>query len=200
MGGTTTFIGGVAPFYGPLRNGLNDLQNGRVASGVKNLGLAALDFSLIRSAFQLATKGVAWASGKAAGQAGSKLAAEAAVEGTEAANAAAHAANAQKMAAVRQLGHEGEEAANIAKNTERIPSLSGKVAYRIPDELTETMLKEVKNVAELSFDSQIQDSLHYAMETGRDFVLVVRAGNGTHLTPQLQRAVDAGWIILEHLP
>ncbi len=89
MGGTTTFIGGVAPFYGPLRNGLNDLQNGRVASGVKNLGLAALDFSLIRSAFQLATKGVAWASGKAAGQAGSKLAAEAAASTTEELTAAA---------------------------------------------------------------------------------------------------------------
>ena len=52
-----------------------------------------------------------------------------------------------KMEQVRKAGIEGEKAAGIAKNTQRIESITGKAAYRIPDELTATCLKEVKNVS-----------------------------------------------------
>jgi hypothetical protein len=166
------------PFYGNGRNAVNDFQNGRYASSAFNTGMVALDFFAVKSIISLGKAGVTWASRKLAGE----------------------ATAAQKMATVRRLGREGEAAANIVKNTARIPSLSGTAAYRIPEELTKTVLKEVKNVAKLSFTAQLRDSLHYAIETGRDFVLVVRAGDGTRLSPQLQAAIRAGWIILENLP
>ncbi len=114
-----------------------------------------------------------------------------------AAQAVADAPAANQMAIVRQLGNEGETAAGIVKNTQRIESLSGKAAYRVPDELTATTVTEVKNVAKQSFNTQIQDSLHYAMMTNRDFELVVR--NTTRLSGPLQRAVDAGWITLRRI-
>ncbi len=102
-----------------------------------------------------------------------------------------------KMAEVRALGEEGELAARIVKNTEHIPSLSGTAAYRIPDELTPTTLTEVKNVQSLDFDSQLQDSLHFAIMTERDMILVVRPT--TTLSPDLKAAVNAGWINLRFL-
>lgn len=102
------------------------------------------------------------------------------------------------MEAVRRLGTEGEAAAGITKNTQRIESLSGTARYRIPDELSPTTLREVKNVARLDFDAQIRDSLHYAIMTNREMVLVVR--RTTQLSQPLQDAVRAGWIRLEFLP
>mgnify|MGYP003541520247 CR=1 FL=1 len=48
----------------------------------------------------------------------------------------------------RALGQAGEAAADIIKNTTRIPSATGTAAYRIPDGLTSTTLTEVKNVSE----------------------------------------------------
>jgi RHS repeat-associated protein len=79
-----------------------------------------------------------------------------------------------KMEIVRRLGKEGENAAGIIRNTQRIESLSGKTKYRIPDEITPTALREIKNVVRLDFNAQIQDSLHYAIMTNREMVLVVR--------------------------
>lgn len=102
------------------------------------------------------------------------------------------------MEIVRRLGKEGENAAGIIKNTQRIESLSGKTKYRIPDEITPTTLREVKNVVRLDFNAQIRDSLHYAIMTNREMVLVVRPN--TQLSQGLQNAVRAGWIRLEFLP
>jgi Restriction endonuclease fold toxin 7 len=103
-----------------------------------------------------------------------------------------------KMQVVRQLGQEGENAAGIVKNTQRIDALSGKAKYRIPDEITKTYVKEVKNVAKLDFTAQIRDSSHYAIEQGKDFILVVR--QDTILSQPIINAVNKGWIILEYLP
>jgi hypothetical protein len=103
-----------------------------------------------------------------------------------------------RMTVIRQLGRTGEEAAQIVKNTQRIESLSGTATFRVPDELTATTLKEVKNVAKLDFDAQIRDSLHYSIMTNREFILVVRSD--TQLSRPLQRAIEKGWIKLEYLP
>ena len=95
-------------------------------------------------------------------------------------------------------GKVGELSANVLKNTFRIPSLSGKAAYRIPDELTKTALREVKNVAYQHFSTQLQDMLHYSIESGRQMTLVVR--RSTVLSDDLWAVIRAGWINLEHLP
>jgi hypothetical protein len=103
------------------------------------------------------------------------------------------------MAAVRTAGTAGERAAGIVKNTERIPSASGNAAYRIPDELNATTLGEVKNVASLSYTSQLQDFAAYAQQTGRSFNLYVRGS--TTLSGPLQAEVNAGNInLIRNLP
>ena len=96
------------------------------------------------------------------------------------------------------LGQAGESAADIVKNTYHIPSLSGRALFRIPDELSKTTLREVKNVAYQHFSTQLQDMLHFSMETGREMTLVVR--RSTVLSNDLLTAIRAGWINLEHLP
>jgi|GEM_PF-2920414 len=78
------------------------------------------------------------------------------------------------MAGVRATGAAGEAAAGIVKNTTRIPSASGKAAYRIPDELGSSVLGEVKNVKSLGWSSQISDMYSYAAARGREFTLYVR--------------------------
>ena len=102
------------------------------------------------------------------------------------------------MRLIRQLGREGEEAAGIVRNSTRINSLSGSKAFRIPDALSKSCLKEVKNVAKLDFDAQLRDYLHYAIMTEREFVLVVP--RSAKLSQPLQDAIRAGWITLEFLP
>ncbi len=96
-----------------------------------------------------------------------------------------------------QLGRAGENAANIIKNTERIASITGTATYRIPDilEPAANLIGEVKNVARLSFTSQIQDSLYYALEKGYTFVLVVR--QSTTFTAPLQALIDAGFVTVQ---
>lgn len=66
------------------------------------------------------------------------------------------------MAGVRAAGAEGESAAGIVKNSQRIPAPSGGAAYRIPGELGNGILGEVKNVKSLSYTSQLQDFMSYA--------------------------------------
>ena len=98
---------------------------------------------------------------------------------------------------MRRLGQEGEQLLGVPKNTKHISSLSGTAKYRIPDGLTDELLIEAKNVKNLSFTSQLQDSLHHSIESGRTMILQVR--EGTTLSAPLQRAVDAGWIKLERV-
>ncbi len=97
---------------------------------------------------------------------------------------------------IRGLGLLGEAAAGIAKNTTRIPSLTGTAAYRVPDVLNRStrLIGEVKNVGRLSYTSQLRDSAAYARQQAFRFELTVR--EGTRLSGPLQQAVDAGDIVL----
>ncbi len=103
-------------------------------------------------------------------------------------------------ALARQLGSEGELAANILKNTERIPSLTGTAAYRIPDVLSQEagIIGEVKNVANLSYTNQLRDFAMYAQQNGYQFQLFVRPT--TVLSGPLQAEIQGGNIVLQFLP
>ena len=103
--------------------------------------------------------------------------------------------NKDKMEEVRRLGREGEKGIN--KNTKHVDSISGKKKFRIPDEMTDDTLTEIKNVKHLNFSTQLQDSLHYAIMEGKQMFLRVR--KSTRLSGPLQRAIDEGWIIVEYL-
>src|SRR5438105_569373 len=78
-----------------------------------------------------------------------------------------------KMRLVRQLGQEGEAAADFARNTTRIPSLTGAVAYRIPDGLNHTsrLISEVKNISRLSYTKQLRDYVQWTQANGYTFEL-----------------------------
>lgn len=89
------------------------------------------------------------------------------------------------MAGVRAAGSSGEQEAGIIKNTDRIPSLSGTAAYRIPDELNSSVLGEVKNVSSLSCTSSLRDFAAYAQQEQLPFNLYVRGS--TALSGPLQR-------------
>lgn len=99
-------------------------------------------------------------------------------------------------ALAQQTGAEGEQLAGIDQAAKvRIPSASGTAAYRIPDELTASTLTEVKNVANLSYTSQLRDFYDYAVSSGRSFVLVVRSG--TNLSGPLQQLEDSGAVVVQ---
>jgi hypothetical protein len=106
------------------------------------------------------------------------------------------AAAAMRTAQARQLGQAGEAAAEIVKNTTRIPSASGTARYRIADVLNSEarLIGEVKNVGRLSYTNQLRDFVSYAEQVSYRFELTVR--QGTRLSGPLQRAVDAGQITL----
>lgn len=63
--------------------------------------------------------------------------------------------------------------------------------------MTNLILVERKNAAYVGFNSQLQDSLHFAIMEGKEFILKVRPT--TRLSGPLKRATDAGWIKLENL-
>jgi RHS repeat-associated protein len=102
------------------------------------------------------------------------------------------AAETGDMAAVRAAGQAGEKAAGIVRNTGRIPSSTGSAAYRIPDELGNGVLGEVKNVKSLSYSSQLQDFVSYAQANGLRFNLYVR--ESTTFSGPLQKLIDTGVI------
>src|SRR5205823_15107379 len=93
------------------------------------------------------------------------------------------------------LGRQGERAANIVKNTERIASATKTAAYRVPDTLNHAtqVIGEVKNVARLAFTSQIQDFVAFAAQYGYSFELTIR--RSTALAPEIQRLIADGAII-----
>ena len=99
------------------------------------------------------------------------------------------------MAGVRATGAAGEAAAGIVKNTTRIPSASGKAAYRIPDELNSSVLGEVKNVSHLNYTSQLRDFAAYAKQEGLTFTLYTRGS--TTFSSTLRTEIDAGRIVLD---
>lgn len=113
-------------------------------------------------------------------------------------SSAARAALATREA--RALGEAGEAAAEIIKNTERIPSATGSAAWRIPDALTTIppKLTEVKNVARLSLTNQIRDFAAFAEKSGRVFELVIR--RDTKLTAPLLDFIREKGIEVRYLP
>jgi len=93
------------------------------------------------------------------------------------------------------VGKAGEIAAGIPSGPKtRIPSLSGKAQFRIPDELSEgEFLKEVKNVADrLGYTGQIEDFFLYAQKMDIEFILVTK--KTTKLVGDLKDLVDSKMI------
>jgi RHS repeat-associated protein len=85
-----------------------------------------------------------------------------------------HNLNVKKMAKVRMLGDAGEEAVGIVAKKKRIPSLSGKAKWRVPDELTDLRLREVKNRAYVCKTGQIEDFLLYTQKFDMEYILEIR--------------------------
>ncbi|MDY7080496.1 MAG: putative toxin [Chloroflexota bacterium] len=98
------------------------------------------------------------------------------------------------------IGRVGERAAGVAGPKARIRSVLDPTTYRVPDQLDDTaqILREVKNVARLSYTSQLRDYALWAQQEGYRFILVVR--QTTELSGPLRGAVQRGEIILEYLP
>ena len=78
--------------------------------------------------------------------------------------------------------------AGIEPSAKRAIRINGRV--RIPDELTQTPLKEVKNVKYISNTLQLRDFADYAKITGRTLELWVRP-----TTKIAKTVIDAGWNI-----
>lgn len=86
------------------------------------------------------------------------------------------------------MGRVGEKMAGIDQSQKKAIRINGRV--RIPDELTQTTLKEVKNVKYISNTRQLRDFADYAKATGRSLELWVRP-----TTKVAKTVIDAGWSI-----
>lgn len=86
------------------------------------------------------------------------------------------------------IGKMGEMLAGIDPKAKTIIEINGR--RRIPDAMTDTLLKEVKNVKYISNTQQLRDFAQYANDTGRALELWVRP-----TTKVAQTVRDAGWTI-----
>lgn len=86
------------------------------------------------------------------------------------------------------MGKVGEGLAGIDQSAKQPIQINGRT--RIPDALTNTTLKEVKNVKYLSNTQQLRDFAAYANNTGRSLELWVRP-----TTRIAKPVIDAGWNI-----
>lgn len=86
------------------------------------------------------------------------------------------------------MGRVGEKMAGIDRSQKKAIRINGRV--RIPDELTQTTLKEVKNVKYISNIRQLRDFADYAKATDRSLELWVRP-----TTKVAKTVIDAGWSI-----
>ena len=87
-----------------------------------------------------------------------------------------------------EIGKAGEEMAGIDQSAKKLITVNGR--GRIPDELTASTLREVKNVKYLSNTQQLRDYRDYALSTGRNYILVVRP-----TTVIAKTILAAGWKI-----
>lgn len=119
------------------------------------------------------------------------------VREAEEAEKALEQARKNRMSLARELGREGETAAGITspKTGVRGP-ISGRM--RFPDELTATLLKEIKNVAKQALTAQLKDYIAIANNLGIDFELWIRST--TRITKPLQEAIKRGDIIPKIIP
>ena len=103
--------------------------------------------------------------------------------------------NACNIAANRATGLAGEAAAGITAAKKGIASVLKPGTLRFPDELTGSVLREVKNVAYQHLSTQIRDYLKIAAQTGRQVVLVVRSN--TTLSRKLLALEKVGQIVID---
>jgi len=98
----------------------------------------------------------------------------------------------------RKVGKQGEDAAGIDARIKGRINVPGTSRWRIPDELTRFVLKEVKNVKYLSLTRQLRDYLKIARSTGRTFELwVPQALPLNKLSAPLRKLIEEGEIILK---
>jgi hypothetical protein len=95
------------------------------------------------------------------------------------------------------LGRVGETLAGITGNKTKI-FVNGR--WRIPDGLSDDVLTEVKNVANLSYSRQLRDFADFAKANAKVFELYVRPNGGTTLSGPLLDAIRNGDIILKFIP
>jgi len=95
------------------------------------------------------------------------------------------------IAKAARLGREGERAAGIVGSKVGV-LINGRM--RFPDEITPTLIKEVKNVARQGWTKQLKDYAALARQDGKAFELWVR--ESTRLTAPLQAAVDRGEVVI----
>ena len=100
--------------------------------------------------------------------------------------------NANKFYGVEpnNAGKIGEARAGIEKNTKKV-NVDGR--NRIPDEITDTTITEVKNVKYQHLSTQLKDDLALAAKDGKDVRLVTRTD--TKISKPLQAKIDEGLII-----
>lgn len=92
------------------------------------------------------------------------------------------------------VGQVGERVAGITGPKEKIRSPTRTANFRVPDELTLTTLREIKNVQRLGLTDQIRDFHLFSQQTNRTFILEVR--RNTIISKTLQELIDAGEIEL----
>ena len=97
-----------------------------------------------------------------------------------------------------RLGQAGEQAVRAVAEIGPKTIIEAAGRRRILDGLTETVLTEVKNVANLSYTQQLRDFGAYAAENGLRFDFWVRAN--TQLSQPLLDAIDSGLINLRKIP
>jgi RHS repeat-associated protein len=96
------------------------------------------------------------------------------------------------------IGAVGENAAGIATNAEKT-AIQWAGRTRIPDQITETAVKEVKNVAKISSRdaAQIADEAGWAASQGRTMTVQTRA---TTDVGRIQNLINSGAVTQEFLP
>jgi RHS repeat-associated protein len=94
-----------------------------------------------------------------------------------------------------QLGQAGEEAVGL--NGPRIAiEINGRT--RIPDQIANNVLTEVKNVQNLSYTQQLRDYADYAQQNALKFELYTRSS--TQLSGPLDAARNNGTMVIKHIP
>jgi hypothetical protein len=113
---------------------------------------------------------------------------------------------AQQLEQNRAIGRIAEDVSGINQaNKVRIPSATETANYRIPDELTSTTLREIKNVSYLDYTPQLRDFVAYSQQNNLQMQLWIRPnftiyGPGTTISPQLQNVINKGFIRIFTIP
>jgi hypothetical protein len=96
---------------------------------------------------------------------------------------------------------DGERCAGITGSKPRIPSLTGTANYRIPDELTPTTLREIKNRAEFVWTPQLQDFALFTQAQNPPLQFVIEIRQNTVIGPTVQQYLQLNKVnIVPSLP